>query len=383
MEQARIDPGGANRAADPLPRVRVAAADDPRSWPSDQAWDDLVRDASTPNPFFERWFLAPGLRHLGGTANVALALVELEGALVGLLPVARKRRYYSHPLPHLAAWLHDNAFCGTPLVRRGLEGLFWQALLHWADRHAGAALFLHLPHLPADGQVHGALVETLRRTRRPAAVVQRSERALLQSGHGPEQYFTESMSAKKRKELRRQHNRLAEQGTLAFDRAEGADGLERWTDDYLALEAKGWKGGDGSALAQHPANAALFRDALGGAAQAQRLERLTLRLDGRPIAMLANFLTPPGAFSFKTTYDEDYARFSPGVLLQRENLDLLARPDIAWADSCAAADHPMIERIWREKRNLVRISIAIGGVARRSLANRIFKAEARTIPQEF
>ena len=94
--------------------------------------------------------------------------------------------------------------------------------------------------------------------------------------------------------------------------------------------------------------------------------------------MLANFLTPPGTYSFKTTFDESYARFSPGVLLQRENLALLARDGIEWADSCAAADHPMIDRIWREKRPIARVSIAIGGRARRAAAALIFRAETGT-----
>jgi hypothetical protein len=91
--------------------------------------------------------------------------------------------------------------------------------------------------------------------------------------------------------------------------------------------------------------------------------------------MLANLVAAPGAFSFKTAYDETLARFSPGVLLQRENLALLARDDIAWADSCAAPDHPMIERIWREKREIVRVSVAIGGRARRAAAALLFRAE--------
>ena len=91
--------------------------------------------------------------------------------------------------------------------------------------------------------------------------------------------------------------------------------------------------------------------------------------------MLANFITPPGAFSFKTTFDERFARFSPGVLLQRENLDLLARGDIDWCDSCAAADHPMIERIWREKRAMVRVNVAIGGRLRRTLFRQMLRSE--------
>ena len=41
-------------------------------------------------------------------------------------------------------------------------------------------------------------------------------------------------------------------------------------------------------------------------------------------------VTAPGAFSFKTAFDEDYARFSPGVLLQIENLALLERDGIEY-----------------------------------------------------
>jgi hypothetical protein len=46
---------------------------------------------------------------------------------------------------------------------------------------------------------------------------------------------------------------------------------------------------------------------------------------------------------------------------------MLARPEISWTDSCAAADHPMIDHIWRERRTIARHNVAIGGVARRLL----------------
>lgn len=378
MEQGRIESVAALRVEAPLPSVRLALASQPDTWPSPHSWDDLARDAADPNPFFERWFLGPSLSHLGANARVQLLFCELDGILVGLLPIARSKAYYGHPLPNLSVWLHDNAFCGTPLVRRGFELPFWRAVLDWADRNAGLALFLHLPHLPADGRVHAALCEELSATGRNAAVVQRTERAMLRARTAPEEYFTASMSAKKRKELRRQHTRLSELGNLHFSRDTSDHGVADWIRDYLGLEARGWKGADGSALTQHSANAAIFAEALTGAARLGLLERLTLTLDDRPIAMLANFLTAPGAFSFKTAYDEDYARYSPGVLLQRENLDLLNCEHIEWTDSCAAADHPMIERIWREKRNIARVSIAIGGPVRQTLAAGIFRAERGT-----
>ena len=352
-----------------------------RAFADSAGWDALAGRAAEPNPFAERWCVEAGLAAFDPQERIELATLMCGGELVGLLPLARALRYEQYPFPNLANWLHANAFCGAPLVAAGHEHAFWRELLTWADAHAGAALFLHLEALPANGPLYAALRDVCAVERRPAAVVHRTERALLASDLSPQAYFDASMSGKKRKELRRQHARLAEQGELAFERCTDGQALDQWTDAFLALERAGWKGAQGSALACDPAKAAFFREALCGAAANGRLERLTLTLDGVPIAMLANFVCPPGAYSFKTAYDERFARFSPGVLLQRENLDLLARDDIAWADSCAAADHPMIERIWREKRPIVRVSIAIGGPLRRAAASAIFAAETRGRPQ--
>ena len=159
------------------------------------------------------------------------------------------------------------------------------------------------------------------------------------------------------------------------------DGIEAWIEHFLALEARGWKGSAGSALACAGETAGLFRESMTAAAERGCLERLSLELDGAPIAMLATLITPPGAFSYKTTFDEHFARFSPGVLLQLENLALLERPDVRWADSCAAPDHPMIDSLWRERRVIGRFSIAIGGTARRALFRRIVALEMSRNPQ--
>ena len=348
-----------------------------RAFADRAGWDALAARAAEPNPFAERWCLEAGLAAFDRAGKVRVAGLTVDGVLAGIMPMARAWRYERYPLPHLAGWTHANAFCGAPLVAAGHEHAFWRELLAWADGNAGAALFLHLEQLPADGPLYAALRDVCAAENRVAAVVQRTERALLASELSPQEYFDASLSGKKRKELRRQSARLSEEGEVRFERRHDANDLERWADDFLALERNGWKGSEGSALACDPAKAAFFRQALAGAAAAGRLERLAITLDGAPIAMLANFLTPPGAYSFKTAYDERLARFSPGVLLQRENLALLARDGIAWTDSCAAADHPMIERIWREKRALARVSIAIGGTARRAAAAALFRAETR------
>ena len=177
------------------------------------------------------------------------------------------------------------------------------------------------------------------------------------------------------KELRRQANRLAELGEVKFRRWKASEPIEPWIDAFLDLEARGWKGRAGSALASHSDTAAWFRAILTAAGEAGKLDMRALDLDERPLAMLINFIAAPGGFSFKTAFDEDYARFSPGVLLQQVNLDLLDDPHIAWVDSCAAPGHPMIDSVWRERRALVWVNVPLSATPDRLRFGLLTKAE--------
>lgn len=345
-------------------------------------WDDLAAVASTPNPFFESWYLLPALRRFDPKGSIEILRLERGGELVGLMPMTRAWRYGRWPFPHLANWLHANCFLGAPLVARGAESAFWRALFAWADAHAGPALFLHLATMPLDDALAEALFASGRAGDRRVEIVQHSQRAMLCSDLSPGDYLQQSVPGKKRKEFRRQHARLSEQGRLTFERHVDGKGLAVWIDHFLALEQQGWKGRAGRALACADETELMFREAMNEAARRGKLERLALYVDGRPIAVLANFVTPPAAFSFKTAFDESFARFSPGVLLQLENLALLEREDIDWCDSCAAADHPMIDSLWTERRPVGRISIAIGGSARRAAFDRLVGLELARSPLE-
>lgn len=336
-------------------------------------WAALAASAAEPNPFAERWYIEAAA-HVLEKADVRLAVVRDTG-LLGLIPLVWQRGYAGLPLVHVQNWLNHNAFLGTPLMRKGQERPFWTILLAALDQRASGALFLHIAGLDIEGAVARGLSTACADIGRHHACVHQEERALLQQGLSADAYLETHMRGKKRKELRRQQNRLSELGALAFERSDGSAGLAHWIDEFLALERRGWKGANGSALDCADGTRNLFRSALHGAAAEGKLELLALRLDGCAIAMLVTFLTPPGAFSFKTAFDEDYARFSPGVLLQIHNLALLDRAEIAWCDSCAAQDHPMIDSIWAGRRRIGRYSVAIGGRGRRAAFAALLMAE--------
>jgi CelD/BcsL family acetyltransferase involved in cellulose biosynthesis len=86
-----------------------------------------------------------------------------------------------------------------------------------------------------------------------------------------------------------------------------------------------------------------------------------IRVDGQPLALRLSITGGRGAFAFKIAYDETHARFSPGILLEIENIrSLHARPDIEWMDSCAAPVH-FINRLWLERRTIQSVLVSTGG----------------------
>lgn len=333
-------------------------------------WDDLSAHAAEPNAFTERWFLTasspladPGVR---------LLAVYDHGRLIGLLPLARASRYGRLPLAHVENWLHYHAFLGGPLLRRGHEQFAWTAILAALDADPASTGLLHFTNLVENGAAHTALLAA---AKRPCDTVHRFERALLHSDLDPQAYYTATVRKKKRKEIARLQSRLAELGAVATRRLSETDELDEWIDAFLALEKSGWKGRAGSALACRSDTARFFRDAIHGAHRNRQLEMLRLAVDERTIGILVNFLKPPGSFSFKTAFDEAFGRYSPGVLIQLANLDILARDDIAWMDSCAAPGHPMIDSLWGERRAVVRVTLPLAGWRSRTLFHAARTAE--------
>ena len=67
--------------------------------------------------------------------------------------------------------------------------------------------------------------------------------------------------------------------------------------------------------------------------------------------MKLNVTSGAGAFALKVAFNEKYARFSPGVCLEIENIRRLHQSDgRRWMDSCAEPEHPMIDHLWTERR---------------------------------
>ena len=329
-------------------------------------WTELAAHASEPNPFYHPALLIPALDLLDDH-GVNRPLEAYAGdQLIGLLPVEPMVRHGRYPFANVVNMTHPHCFFGAPLLRAGQESAAWAALLAQLDDARWSGQFLYLTGQDEAGPVMAALRNVCVAQSRPYGVTGRYERAMLHSDLSAGEYWTTHVRAKKRKELRRLVNRLEETGAVTHRRLTDVRELPLWCADFLALEASGWKGNQGTALDSRSATRDYFFACCDNAYAADMLDMLRIDVDGRAIAMLVNFRHLRGAFSFKIAIDENFGRYSPGILIELDNLYAVQGDDrLDWMDSCATPDHPMIDSLWAERRSIVQARIALRGTGSR------------------
>ncbi len=317
--------------------------------------DALERRALAPNPFYGPVFLEAAAAALGeaGRADLLLAR-DRAGGLAAALPLAPAPRRIG-PLLARETLGHAYGFLRAPLVRASDAEPALEALLVHCWRLLPGARALLLPGVP-DGPLREALSRAALSAGAPLVELGRKARALLRPAACAETFLAAALAKKRRKELARLRRRLAERGALVFEVVAEPERLRGLVEAFLALEAEGWKGRAGSAMAS-ARHADLLRRLAAGLAPAGRLSVARLALDGRELALLVCLHGPgpdPETYLFKIAFAEAWAAFSPGVLLVVDYTRWRhARGLSAVVDSCAGPNHPMIDRLWPDRRGLV------------------------------
>lgn len=314
------------------------------------AWRELADNAVEPNPFFEPEFVVPAARYLGGDGVRLLTVRAADGAWLACMPVHADVRVRHAHLPGLIAWRHLYCFLGTPLVDRSAVELATERLLDVA-LHASHLGVVVLPWLGDDGPVSAGLQSALQACGRRPALHRTFERAAMRRATlagGVDALI----SSRHRRDLGRLARRLADElgGPIELrDQSECAAGV----DEFLALEASGWKGERGTAMASTPAHAAFFTEMCAGFRARGRLQLLGLGGAERVVSYQCNLLAGDAVFRFKIAFDEAFGHHKPGLQLELRALEFFrAQMTQAWIDSCADPDSEMFRRFWPEHRQL-------------------------------
>ena len=311
------------------------------------AWRRLADRAAEPNPYYRPEFVRPAAK----AGDDPLLLVVCDGdAWIACLPVVRASRWRRLPLPVLAPWMPDHAFIATPLLDRECVDEAAAALLALAATTAHSSALI-LDPIDPDGSAGTALHAALRSAGTEPVVFAEWERAALRRRPEPT-YLQETLSGKRRKELRRQRRALGTELGGDPGAADRTDDAAAW-DRFLELENSGWKGAKGTALAATSDGAAFFRAMCESTAPSGRLQILSLEAGGKTAAMQCNLIDGRQMFCFKVAYDDALARFGPGALLEADAIEIFHDSLPAdFVDSCAPADSALVNRMWPDRRRM-------------------------------
>ena len=137
----------------------------------------------------------------------------------------------------------------------------------------------------------------------------------IPAGADFETYWSER-SKSTRKSIRRAIKKLEKEGIAAsYSVVNSKSELQEALHTYGVLESAGWKGQEGSAIAFDNQQGAFYFDVLNAYIDRGRAKVHQLRFDGKVTASLLTIEDEQMNIALKTTYDEAYAKYAPGRLL--------------------------------------------------------------------
>lgn len=334
--------------------------------------DFLSNRVMEPNIFFSGRLLAPAMPRVEDR-DVRLALIRDDrdgrSRMRLLMPYSIEKPGFSMGPSIIRIWANPFGPLGTPLVDAEDAAETIDNLLEaLGSQPAKLPSVLVLPDLRLNGRFAQLLRAVAISRELPVSITGQYQRPMLESLLDGDAYLKNAMTSGHLREMRRQWRLLEKEGTVSYNVARQPAEIRRRTEEFLSLEAKGWKGRKRSALINDRYRAAFAREAISNLAEADAVRIHTIDLEGRAIASLVVFVMAGEAYTWKTAYDEGYSRFSPGKLLMMKLTDWhLDDANVMRTDSCAVPDHPIMSRFWEEREEMGTILIGLRSNADRDM----------------
>jgi hypothetical protein len=308
---------------------------------------------SAPNPYATSAASAAALRHVRGA-------IVLDTNDRGLWPMAVRRVWPG--LNALQAPCHPKYDVnGGPMVPDEAAGVLIPELLSTSGLPHQSPGIILAQAVIAEGPVWEALRSAAASGVIGLAVVAEWERALLKrsAAVSAAAYFENFMSGGQRKRLRQKRRALEDlHGAFRLDVAMDAAAVTSAMSVFCDLEAGGWKGREGTALAQHPADLAYVADVMASMAEAGEAFAIVMR-GGEHVLAAGLFLRCGGeAVFWKTAYDEALSRHSPGVVFDVMLTEwLYGQPWFERLDTGSDDSVDPDTLIWKQRRRMADIIV--------------------------
>jgi Acetyltransferase (GNAT) domain len=317
-------------------------------------WDDLVRRASS-NVFMNPAALMAACE--AGFADIQMLLAWEQGAeprrLVGVWAL-RLRKVAPFWPALLEALPYDYAFLSSPVIDPAFVDEVIRAFFAAIERNSSLPNVLSMKSFDAECPSYPAILKLLAARGITPLLLSEQARPFVT----PE--FGVKRSGSTRKKLRQDWNRLTALGAVEVLNDRTPEGAGQAFETFLALEKASWKGAQGTALLSDSRDAAFVRKLLQHLAAGQNASVALLRVNGEAVAAQVLMYCGATAYTWKTAFDTNYAKYSPGTLLiDRVTDELFATRNISAINSCAA-ETSFMAQLWSGRRTMVDLLVDIG-----------------------
>jgi hypothetical protein len=252
----------------------------------------------------------------------------------------------------LSAPPFEYGFVSSPVIDPSFVGSVVPAFFAAIKQHPRLPKVVSLRYLDGSTDTYPAILQAAQ-DRRMLVVSERSR-----------PYVTRDFGLKRtgstRKKLRQDWNRLAGLGTVDIVNDRAVDRAREAFEMFLALEAKSWKGANGTAFLCDEEDAAFARRLIGDLAARGQASVALLRLDGQVIATQVLLYCGRMAYTWKTAFDAEYGKYSPGTLLvDRVSELLLSESEVEAIESCSP-EGGFMTQLWDGRRTSVDLLIDVG-----------------------
>jgi hypothetical protein len=311
--------------------------------PHFSAWDQLANRAPQQIPTLLPGWIDAFLHHrLQSNERWLCCFAYREGALIGVLPVV----ITPHPFFGI----------GRPILRTPSDDLTPSGDVLLAPEHAGLAFYALLRAIRREIPGHLGLSLTAVRRGAPVLDVVRSgvQGYVRCSGLCSKFSFLNVQGrfddylaglGNMRRNLKRFHKKLEKQGAVSIDRIQGAQAGKDFLETFIALEASGWKGRNGTAMADNTEAIAFYQALAEHLGTRGDFEWYVIRVRDQVIAAQMCIRCGGSLMLAKIAFDEAYSDCRPGHLLTGNVIkDAFARPEIIEINHLSNADW---EGYWR------------------------------------
>ena len=220
----------------------------------DASLQTLATRAIEPNIFFDPLFLFPAASALNPKRTEILYARDADTRTpCFLLPFETTRPGLGLGPSVIRGWSTAFSPLGTPLVldRRPTD-ILNGVLDYLADPASRMPGVLLLPDIRMDDPFAKLLQSIAHARGLPLAIIDREERPFLETKLDGETYLRKAIGAHHRRNYGRLWRRLSHEGALAHRVTSSPDEIGVRFEEFLALEASGWKGQKRTALAPGP-----------------------------------------------------------------------------------------------------------------------------------